>query len=477
MKILFVINKVDREIDTFNKVKAEIHKISTDIDVRSIQVFCDHFIANVVSLAPDVIITFPFTAYPVSATFYIIKYLVRCHIVCLRTEGVFDFDNDTHMANAVGKDRYGDDLVDYELVWSDTARCHLAKRLVEKGKLASPDQVKAVGYPNYEVYFQDMTFVIPDDIKSKTSLFPKSNILLFVTGFSPADYKTEDIVRSGDLFDVNDKEHYSENLQAIVEKIQKIHDIRTLWIDTILGIARQHPDALLMVKCHPTENIIHKRHKQNPYAKLADRPNIVYISDPIPIHALMACASLLIHYGSTTTAESYLARIASVLIRTNGIFQNYGWPSTETIEMEELPQLVDAHLKQPLVCRRTTETEAILANCFNITSAHLSGETTYRPSREVARFCVALDGHSPREVLGEDAFILIAAGRMGRITALALLVRSLGCAMRGSFPESSRLFRAAMSVARLYMNAQRRRRPSPTQTQTPSHRPPVKPED
>ena len=62
-------------------------------------------------------------------------------------------------------DRYGSNIVDYELVWGNKAADLLAKGLVRHSIISSKERVKAFGYPNYECYFENNHLNMLDILK------------------------------------------------------------------------------------------------------------------------------------------------------------------------------------------------------------------------------------------------------------------------------------------------------------------------
>ena len=103
---------------------------------------------------------------------------------------------------------------------------------MKQGKIDSQERVKDFGYPNYEPYFDSKrtdALDIPSQLKIKICNYSKQNTL-FCDRFRLCRLHEEDIVRAGDLFDVNDKENFNNELEKIDHKVKECAKLRSLWM-------------------------------------------------------------------------------------------------------------------------------------------------------------------------------------------------------------------------------------------------------
>ena len=402
MNILLILNKPERELSIMNKLKTHILLNDADAVVDIIDFHDPDFLVRTLDFSPNVIVVFPFSAYPIAYLFYLIKFALDCHIVCFRTEGVLNFDSEQHVNSIMGFDKYGSTLVDYEIEWGGKASSIVADCLLKQGKISSKSRVIAFGYPNYEVYFNgdySSKLIAHVRIRHIITNYPSERILFFVTGFAFADYEKEDIIRAGDLFDVTNKHEFQSALDKRLSDAKKCAALRKLWIKYILETAKNCPNSLIIVKSHPTENIIKNRSAIDHYESFNTCTNIIYISEQADISEIMPFCGIFFHYGSTSAAEAYFLKIPSVLITSEIIaLDDIKWPATETIDITELPVFVQNHLASPIKFQNYDEIETILDGAFNIKRKHLSGEAIYQPSKDFASFLVSLKHESVQNI-------------------------------------------------------------------------------
>ena len=418
MKVLFVLNKPERELEIMDKVINWMVQKEPETTIKILDFREDRFISKILEFSPNIIFTFPFTAYPVSAPFYIVKYLLNCYIVCFTTEGLLQFNSEKQIKSHIGFDQYGNNIADYELVWGKKVAESEAKELMKQNKISSLERVKAFGYPNYEPYFNDKdtaTFDILPILKSKIDDYPKEKTLFFITGFAFADYKKEDIIRAGDMFDVNDKENFKCRLEKTMNIAKECATLRSLWIEKIIEIAETHPEVLIIVKSHPVENIMNTRIGIDRYEVFNNYRNIAYISELVRIIDIMPFSSVFFHYGSTTAAEAYLLKVPSVSITLKIIEDEYlKLPSTKAINIFDLPRFVNDHLTSPLQFEVVPDIEEILSGAFNIHKEHLSRRTPYLPSKDIAEFLLSLKDDTPQQISASDPYLTEAVKLQGK---------------------------------------------------------------
>jgi len=418
MRVLFVLNKPERELEIMNKVIKWMVQEELQTTTKILDFHENQFISNILEFSPNIIFTFPFSAYPVSTPFYIIKYLLNCHIICFRTEGILNFNSEKHLKGLIGLDRYGSNIVDYELVWGNKAADLLSKGLVRHSIISSKERVKAFGYPNYECYFENnrlSTLDIPQKLRNRIQHYPREHILFFVTGFALADYTREDLIRAGDLFDVNNKNEFEYELAQKILLSEQTAQLRDLWIKTIIETAKKHSDVLFIIKSHPTENIVNARKGTDRYREFENYPNIVYFSEPVSIISVMQKCGIFFHYGSTTAAEAFLLKVPTVLVTSGGIMlDDLQWPTNRTIDIRDLPGLVNEQLTSPLQFKMVPDIEEILSGAFNIQKEHLSRRTPYLPSKDIAEFLLSLKDDTPQQISASDPYLTEAVKLQGK---------------------------------------------------------------
>ncbi len=405
MKIIQVFDIPEREIEYMKRIKAQILLCEPNTQIEIIDTRDPALFEKLLTAKPDVILKYPFSAYPESRAYYLLKYILGCHIVCLRTEGVLYFEPDI-IKTLVGLDRYGNNIVDYEIFWSEESAKFMGAEMLRQNKINGCERVKSFGYALYEDYFRPLgKSTLADPIVAKIQRYKKENVLFFVTGFTQADYSQEDIIRAGDQVDVNNPAAFAQQLRKRLDRTETTAYNRSLWTQTITEVADRHRDALLIVKSHPTENFVNQRKDQNPYQAFQNFDNIIHITTPIPIIELMQRCGLFLHYGSTTAAESYLSKKPSILIDSHDyVLMPKGWKSTRHINIHQLPDLIAEHLRNPILYEEFPETAQILQQAFNIEAEHLSGQRLYQPSRDMAEFLLGLRHERPQPIDRADPF-------------------------------------------------------------------------
>ncbi len=418
MRVLFVLNKPERELETMDKIANWMVQKEPEITTKKLDFREKQFLSKILEFSPNIIFTFPFTAYTVSTPFYIVKYLLKCHIVCFTTEGLLNFNSEKQIKRQIGLDRYGKNIVDYELVWGEKVAEVEAKELLKQDKISSIERVKDFGYPKYEMYFNGKdtaTFDIPPILKNKINDYPKEKTFFFVTGFAFADYTKEDIIRAGDMVDVNDKEYFECQLNKALNSAKEDATLRALWIEKIIEIAEIHPEVLIIVKSHPVENILNTRIGIDRYEVFKNYRNIVYISEPASIIDIMPVCSVFFHYGSTTAVEACLLKVPSVLITLNEINdEDLKLPFAKAISIFNLPDIVREHLVAPLKFEEIKDVEDILSGAFNITKEHLYKKALYLPSKDIANFLLSLKNDTPQQISDSDPYFKEAVMMRGK---------------------------------------------------------------
>ena len=436
-RVALVLNKASRELPIMEKIRDWLTMVDPGCQVMIIDFHQTQFHADIMLFAPDIILTFPFTAVPLSWPFLLIKLLTGCSVVCLRTEGAINFNSPQQVKWLAGMDRYGPEFVDFELFWGHATAQAVGEMLLAQGRLSSLSRVRYFGYPNLEPYFDGniTPAPLPEDLARQVDNYDRSQVFFFITGFHLSDYTDHDLIAAGDILRPDDPNFDAEFAEAR-QGVLNARRFREQWITNLLTAARKHPDALFLIKCHPIEAEIHfSQNYPNPYLVFYDQPNIVYITDNIPISTILPYCGLFFHYGSTCVAESYLLKVPSAFVTSAEVYgadflpsvynySNMGWPSTLTIDVTEIPALVDRHLAEPVLFNiNNVAMEEVLSSVFNITRAHLAGTEEYAPSRDIAHFLVEQSRLSAQKLPEGDTFLEQAVRQLGEQTYQTISAR------------------------------------------------------
>ena len=379
MKILLVVNKPNRDMGPLLKIKAEILAINPDVKVEIKEMFNHVFSLNkyFFKFKPNVIFTIPFTVEGGARWFYIYKFLYGCKIICFRAEGVIDLRSELNIEWAVGMDRYGSRLVDYEIFWGKKLANVVGQKLFETGKLSSIDRIKVAGYPRLEHYFSSSDEErLPKEIKNHIDKYNKNKIALFITGFHLANYTRKNLIEAKDLVNSLDQQ-FEEKLFRLEQTVLAARKFREIWIKNVIQAAVNNPDVLIISKKHPIE-------KDEDYNSLSGIDNILFVNQDFEIDALVKRVGILFHYGSTAVADSYLCKVPSIYVFSEecAYYSNLGWPSTQTINVNQINSTVYRFSQYGIPFSPTDDIDSVLYDMFNI---DLNCESNYQPSREIAQ--------------------------------------------------------------------------------------------
>lgn len=370
MKILLVLNKPNREIPIMESIKAEILKLNANAIIEIQEMCLPGFNKFVFKFKPDVILTFPFTCKGFSRWYYLFKYFLGARILSLRAEGVVDFTSETNIEWAVGFDNYGNNLVDLELFWGEKLAKVVGLKLVEQNKLSSLENIRVVGYPRLETYFKFKRDInLPKRIQNVVSKFNRNKIVLLITGFHLANYTKQDLHDAKDL-DVENK------LNELLEGVEISKRYRAEWISNIITASLQNPDSLIIVKKHPIE-------KLSDYKELDGIKNILLIHEDIQVDEIIPSVGAFFHYGSTALVDAYLTNIPSIYvnsIKNKHWYSDLGWPSTEKIDVTEIPQTIKKYLDDKMNYSQSSDVKRILKEIFNLEIG-----LPYEPSKHIAK--------------------------------------------------------------------------------------------
>ena len=379
MKILLVLNKPNREIPIMESIKMEIYSINPSAHVAIREMCSPGFNRFVLKYRPNVILTFPFTCVGFSSWYYLFKILFNTKIICLRAEGVVNDTSKEAIDFITGFDKYGKQLVDYELFWGSKSAELIGGNLLRQDKISSLNRVKIVGYPRLETYFSQKeehpSIELPARILTKLGGYSRQHIIFFVTGFHLANYSKQDLFDAKDL----DAENRADELLKDVEKAKQF---RAAWIDNIIRTAKDNPQLLFIVKKHPIE-------RREDYQLLESQLNVLYIHEDIEIQHIIRYANLFFHYGSTSVVDAYLSHIPSIYVSPDEDiiwYSHMGWPYSKQITADRIPETVREYKAGQITFRVTQEINKVLKDIFNIEE-----EKPYAPSRKIAELILQKD--------------------------------------------------------------------------------------
>ena len=381
-RFLFVLNKPNRELAIMNAVKREIVALAPDSEVKVVP-YNAGFMEEVLAFRPDVMMTFPMTSVGLAEPYYVFKRLFGTRVFCFRAEGIIDPGSPQSVSNHVGYDRYGPALVDGEIFWGPGPAKLIGEALLAGNKLSDPARIQCFGYPRLERYFgiapPEGASALSRALEARLAAFGPARTVLLATGFHFANYTREMIFAAKDL----DAENRCEELLGIIEEVKRF---RASLIDGVYRAARDNPDLLFVLKKHPIE-------RREDYRALEDVANVAYVWEDVDIGDLMERAAIFFHYGSTSLADAYLARIPAVYVhsreaRCHNWFPDMGWPSACSVTSEHIPEAVrDFRAGRIAQDERDPRIKAVLEYNFNIRD----GEE-YRPSRRIAQYLLADHG-------------------------------------------------------------------------------------
>jgi surface carbohydrate biosynthesis protein len=420
LKIALVINYPERDKKPFQRVKAEIEKMDPSARVDIVQWhFNPFFFTEMITLAPHIVMTFPFTAVTTSHQFYLLKYLLGCTIVCFRTEGLANPESPSLLATMAGLERYNACLVDYEIFWGRRMAETVGRLLIEQGRISSRERLTYLGAPYFEDYTdpsESTDHLMPAQVREILADTYREKTVLFVTGFLHADYSPQDLIRSGDFIDQG-SQTTEKDLEEAKSHVRGVRHFRLQWIDAIAAAAAAHPDLRFVVKIHPMEVVVYREKKNDPYASLQGYKNILLITEAVPLMPVISRCGLLFHYGSTTMLEAYLAGIPSVYVDLDGLrmgsrrfegMDTIGVPSTLKTDISNVSAIVTQHAASPISFSRDPRVEEHLADIID-----LKMDAPYRPSEKIARFLLSLKDKEPLPISHKDEYFLNALRHAG----------------------------------------------------------------
>lgn len=375
-RIAFILNKANRELPIMNAIRREIAAAAPDTVTKVIQ-YDGGFMGEMLAFRPDVVMTFPMTSVTLAAPYYVFKHLFGTRVLCFRAEGIIDPSSPSSVANHVGYDRYGPQLVDGEIFWGPGPAGLIGEALLARRKLSSAERIKCFGYPRLERYFgippAPGAADLPAAMAGRLAEQGRARTVLLATGFHFANYTRETIFAAKDL----DAENRCDQLLSIIEEVKRF---RQAWIDGVLQAARENPQLLFVLKKHPIE-------RREDYAAVELAANVLYVWQDVDIGDLIERAGVFVHYGSTSLADTYLARVPAVYVHSreaacHNWFPDMGWPSARSIAADEIPLAVREYAAGRFAhSADDPKAKEILEFNFNIRDGQ-----PYLPSRQIAQY-------------------------------------------------------------------------------------------
>ncbi|MEL0008982.1 MAG: hypothetical protein VW741_03835 [Flammeovirgaceae bacterium] len=314
---------------------------------------------------PNVILTYPLTSRGLSTELYILKFLFKCKIIALRTEGVFNYENPMNLLRAAGQDIYGDNLIDFEVFWGPKSAKIIGKMLYDNNKISSLDRIKYFGYPKWEIhnFIDDILLNLNRDIKK--NLYEET--LLFVTGFQVSSYDNKEKILYAKDIPIDD-------VSGVIKAAKLAKSFRKKLVQTINKAAKINPTTFYIIKIHPLES-------QDDYNFVGN--NIKVVHNTHKVSDLLMISDYFFHYGSTTAAEAFKLNKPVFYyydVPLNEYFVDLKWPSNKKIIINNLQHfLTNKEFKNtsPISLSKSKE---VLKDHFN----YIEGED-YKPSFSIAK--------------------------------------------------------------------------------------------
>lgn len=313
---------------------------------------------------PNVILTYPLTSIGLSKELYLLKFLLKCKIIALRTEGVFNYENPMDLLGARGKDIYGNNLIDFEVFWGPKSAKIIGKMLFDSNKISSLDRIKYFGYPKW-----DMPNVIDDELLNlnrdiKKNLYQET--LLFVTGFHVSSYDKEKILYAKDI--------PNDNISNVIKAAKLTKSFKKKLVQTINKAAKINPTTFYIIKIHPLES-------QDDYNFVGK--NIKVVHNTHKVSDLLMISDYFFHYGSTTAADAFKLNKPVFYyydVPLNEYFVDLKWPSNKKIIISDLQHFLTKKEFKNAPSISLSKSREVLKEHFN----YIEGED-YKPSFSIAK--------------------------------------------------------------------------------------------
>lgn len=406
MRIALVINYAEREKLSMECIARQIMLLDPQSSVLIVEYRDPEHMAKLLAFQPETLLMFPLTARTLAYIPYIMKAAFRTRILFYRTEGIFIANTPDRVRFMAGQGRYGPCCTDGELFWGDAHAAEISNLLYQQKKLSSPTQrTGIVGHVPFGADFAAKLAPLPHDILDRVRAFPRNRILLFLTGFHFADYTPADIRRAQDIIPQNcsDISSFMRDIQICINGTKAL---RNSWIKSILSIAIENPDLLLIVKPHPLE-FVQKQDQNFDYYEefFSGIPNILYLQENYHIISLLQEVGALIHYGSTSAAFSYRYNIYTIFADYPELFESIkdkegmvyyddiGLGGDSRVHIKDLPLFIKKHKQIFDRYEQRQEVLDILKSFF-----HYLPDQKISPSQIIARILLTSEDFPYQEI-------------------------------------------------------------------------------
>lgn len=321
---------------------------------------------------PDVIMTFPIRVIESVEKLALVKRYINAKIICIETEGYWDFNDEKIVAGRIGSIKFSPKLIDYYYLWGQKSREQYSHELLSQNKILSDDRVRISGYVQY-----DLSIVGQDPEIQRQREYVKNIVedynraLLFVSGFSLVEVTIEQMIGMESFsVDENGKPSQTE-IQEMETSIKLTREYVNDYVEHILEFANSHKQTCVFVKLHPQEICSRTFEIMKMYENaFQDIGNIILIKEPMFMASLLPYVDTLIHYGSTTKLEAYVYEKPTVLLQSNEA-QKYTSASgrdvlcgsTYTVDIKDHDQ-VQMLLQSELEFKKDDKIEEILKDYF-----------------------------------------------------------------------------------------------------------------
>lgn len=366
-RCLILFNSFSREHEYLSNIKAILESnfnVSTKIISRYPS---SSLIKTGIAFKPNVILTFPFTSEGLSTELHLLKFILKCKIISLRTEGVFNYEDPMSLKWAKGQDNYSKYLVDFEIFWGPKSAKVIGEMLLDSNKITSLKRIKYFGFPKWDIESK-----IDHELKNiKDYILNNSydKTLLFVTGFHISNYDNIEIINSA-------KDIPEDDISRTIRFSNLTKKFKRKLETSINAAAKDCPNTFFIVKIHPLESF-------EDYSFNANFKNILIIKENKSVNELLSISDYFFHYGSTSAAEAYLLKKPVFYyydIPLNEYFSDLKWPSSSQILIKNLYEFLINKEYKNFSALTSKKTEEVLKDQFN----YIEGEE-YKPSFSLAK--------------------------------------------------------------------------------------------
>ncbi len=405
MNIYILYHIKERELAICEMIKEEILKQNKNVNVE-IRNF--HSIwQEIWDFLPNIILTIPPRDQQASNRLMIAKAALKCSIVSLLTEGFFFHKTAEAWREYIGTNSYDAKLVDYYLFWGRATQNGQLSVLLEDKKITDVERAKIVGYAFYDKdSFEHYAKKIAMPRTAQKWIDGYKRHILWLTGFSVADYSIEDFMLESAFVYKNDKakkKEYQSEIEAAQKKVQAFSDYRERYTANIIQCAIRNPDIGFLIKLHPAEYARFYNGTNYQFYHVFDKySNIHLLDESVPMGVILPYTDLMIHYGSTAGLEAFLYKVPTLHLFMEEFAKESNMPgyciyeSSQEISMDDFEEFNKCIVQG--VCFRKTETaKKILEEQFDLEN----DDTDYHPAEKIAGY--VLDSWNVRQLLDDDA--------------------------------------------------------------------------